>query len=151
VDEFKYTDDKIVFLAALFPLTFNDRRETSIIGGSWVAQLGAGVVPGYENKQLYLEDEAVPPLKTLDFQYLEGNTQWQRSVLRMQFGILAGILYLFLELVSSCLMTSHHQSSTPTWIPIPIWCPQFWRSEVLRKDALATDVLFPSNLPRSRL
>ena len=59
--------------------------------------------------------------------------------------------YLFLELVSSCLMTSHHQSSTPTWIPIPIWCPQFWRSEVLRKDALATDVLFPSNLPRSRL
>lgn len=24
-----------------------------------------GVVPGYENKQLYLEDEAVPPLKIL--------------------------------------------------------------------------------------
>lgn len=93
--------------------------------GSRVAQLG-GVVPGYENKQLYLEDEAVPPLKTLDgTQYLEGNTQWQRSVLRMQvFGILdPGSL--FSELVSSCLMTSHHQSSTPTWIPIPIWCPQF--------------------------
>lgn len=47
-----------------------------------IFQKHKGVVPGYENKQLYLEDEAVPPLK---------------------------------------------------------------------KDALATDVLFPSNLPRSRL
>jgi len=151
VDEFKYTDDKIVFLAALFPLTFNDRRETSIIGGSWVAQLGAGVVPGYENKQLYLEDEAVPPLKTLDFQYLEGNTQWQRSVLRMQFGILAGISFfgtcfiLFDDVASSIINT--HLDPNPNLVSRP----QFWRSEVLRKDALATDVLFPSNLPRSRI
>ena len=31
----------------------------------WTRVVPPGVVPGYENKQLYLEDEAVPPLKIL--------------------------------------------------------------------------------------
>lgn len=63
-----------------------------------------GIVPGYEHKQLYLEDEAVPPLQSLG---LVRQVSWLRCV----------------EAFFACPIVS------------------------LRKDAMATDVLFPSSMP----